>query len=166
MPVSRISRKICGNSLQVYAGEIICQGVKTRVRIQRCSVEDADRLAELNRQLIEDEKSDNQMNMEELKSRMKKFLQTDYSAYFFLEDNEVIGYALVNEHTRPVYLRQFLIERTYRRNHLGRKAIELLIKELGVSEMDTEVLSRNEAGLKFWESCGFTERSRYMRLSI
>ena len=143
----------------------IHQGVKNRVEIKKCAFEDIDQLAELNRQLIEDEKSDNRMNMEELKSRMKMFLQTDYSAYFFLESNEVVGYALVNEHSRPVYLRQFLIGRAYRRNHLGRKAIELLIRELRVSEMDTEVLSWNETGLKFWESCGFVERSRYMRLS-
>jgi hypothetical protein len=28
-----------------------------------------------------------------------------------------------------------------------------------------EVLSWNEAGRKFWESLGFVERSRYLRLS-
>ena len=134
--------------------------------IKKCSLKDADRLAELNKQLIEDEKSDNQMNMEELKSRMEMFLQTDYSAYFFLEENEVVGYALVNPHSRPVYIRQFLIGRAYRRNHFGRKAVALLMEELAVSEIDTEVLSWNETGLKFWENCGFAERSRLMRLSV
>ena len=136
------------------------------MRIKKCSIEDVDRLAKLNKQLIEDEKSDNKMDLNELKSRMKSFLQTDYSAFFFLEDNEVIGYALVNEHSNPIYLRQFLIERKYRRNHLGSRAIELLIEELAVTEIDIEVLSWNENGLKFWEKCGFVERSRYMRLSI
>jgi predicted acetyltransferase len=133
--------------------------------IEKCSLKDVDRLAELNKQLIEDEKSDNKMDVQELRSRMEMFLQTDYSAYFFLENNEVVGYALVNEHSKPVYLRQFLIDRKYRRNHLGSKAIELLISELAVSEMDIEVLSWNETGMKFWESCGFVERSRCMRLS-
>ena len=33
------------------------------MRIKKCSVEDVDRLAELNKQLIEDEKSDNKMNL-------------------------------------------------------------------------------------------------------
>ena len=136
------------------------------MKIEKCFFGDAGRLAELNKQLIEDEKSDNQMDMEELKSRMETFLRTDYNAYFFLEENEVVGYALVNVHTRPVYLRQFLIERKYRRNHLGSEAVKLLLKKLDVSEMDTEVLSWNETGLKFWESCGFSERSRYMRLSM
>ena len=134
--------------------------------IKKCSIEDIDKLTELNKQLIEDENSDNNMNLEELKSRMSMFLQTDYYAYFFLEDNKVVGYALVNNNSKPMYLRQFLIERTYRRRHLGRQAIELLIKELAVSEIDTEVLSWNETGLKFWDDCGFVERSRYLRLSL
>ena len=134
--------------------------------IKKCSIEDIDKLTELNKQLIEDENSDNNMNLEELKSRMSMFLQTDYYAYFFLEDNKVVGYALVNNNSKPMYLRQFLIERTYRRRHLGCQAIELLIKELAVSEIDTEVLSWNETGLKFWEDCGFVERSRYLRLSL
>ena len=134
--------------------------------IKKCSIEDIDKLTELNKQLIEDENSDNNMNLEELKSRMSMFLQNDYYAYFFLEDNKVVGYALVNNNSKPMYLRQFLIERTYRRRHLGRQAIELLIKELAVSEIDTEVLSWNETGLKFWEDCGFVERSRYLRLSL
>ena len=64
-----------------------------------------------------------------------------------------------------LYLRQFLIERTYRRNHFGKKAIELLLQELEVNSLDIEVLSWNEVGIKFWENCGFIERSRYMRLS-
>ena len=42
--------------------------------------------------------------------------------------------------------------------------IELLLAELQVDSIDLEVLSWNAAGNKFWESCGFRERSRYMRL--
>ena len=34
------------------------------MRIEKCSLKDVDRLAELNKQLIEDEKSDNKMNMQ------------------------------------------------------------------------------------------------------
>ena len=59
--------------------------------IRKCSLLDIDKLAELNKQLIEDEKSDNRMNISELKSRMKGFLQTEYSAYFFLEEDAIVG---------------------------------------------------------------------------
>jgi GNAT superfamily N-acetyltransferase len=105
------------------------------------------------------------MNINELKSRMKMFLETDYVAYFFTEDADIIGYALIKFNSDPIYLRQFLIERKYRRRHLGKKALELLLDELKTNTIDIEVLSRNEAGLKFWENCGFVERSRYMRLT-
>jgi len=133
--------------------------------IKKCTIEDGVKLAELNKQLIEDEKSDNKMNLAELEARMRTFLEHDYCAYFFMEDVNIIGYALVNINANPLYLRQFLIERTYRRNHFGKKAIELLLQELEVNSLDIEVLSWNEVGIKFWENCGFIERSRYMRLS-
>lgn len=134
------------------------------MEIRKCTVLDIDKLTELNKQLIDDEKSDNRMNFDELRTRMKTFLETDYSAYFFAEENAVVGYALIKNTSEPLYLRQFLIDRNFRRKHLGKMAFELLLKELNTNTIDIEVLSRNEAGLKFWESCGFVERSRYMRL--
>lgn len=135
------------------------------MNLKKCSAEDAEKLAELNKQLIEDEKSDNKMSLCELQDRMKRFLETDYCAYFFMEDNSIIGYALVNTRAEPLYLRQFFIACNFRRNHKGRQAFELLLDELKTDKIDLEVLSWNEAGLKFWQSCGFAERSRYMRFS-
>lgn len=135
------------------------------MNLKKCSAQDAEKLAELNKQLIENEKSDNKMSLCELQDRMKSFLETDYTAYLFMEDNRIIGYALVNTRAEPLYLRQFFIARNFRRNHKGRRAFELLLDELKTDKIDLEVLSWNEAGLKFWQSCGFAERSRYMRFS-
>lgn len=45
------------------------------------------------------------MNLDELKSRMSMFIETDYSAYFFMEGDVIVGYALVNNNSRPLYLR-------------------------------------------------------------
>ncbi|MBQ4497818.1 MAG: GNAT family N-acetyltransferase [Spirochaetaceae bacterium] len=135
------------------------------MNLKKCSPEDAEKLAELNKHLIKDEKSDNKMSLCELQDRMKSFLETDYTAYLFMEDNRIIGYALVNTRAEPLYLRQFFIARNFRRNHKGRRAFELLLDELKTDKIDLEVLSWNEAGLKFWQSCGFAERSRYMRFS-
>ena len=135
------------------------------MNLKKCSPEDAEKLAELNKHLIKDEKSDNKMSLCELQDRMKSFLETDYTAYLFMEDNRIIGYALVNTRAEPLYLRQFFIARNFRRNHKGRRAFELLLDELKTDKIDLEVLSWNEAGLKFWQSCGFAERSRYMRSS-
>lgn len=139
--------------------------MSANMHIKKCTEQDIPLLAQMNRQLIEDEKSDNQMSLEELQTRMKGFLETDYCAYFFTENGDIVGYALVNIHTTPLYLRQFFISRNCRRSRKGRTAFELLLDELKTDKIDIEVLSWNEAGLKFWQSCGFAERSRYMRFS-
>lgn len=100
------------------------------MQLQKCSIKDVAKLALLNKQLIEDEKSDNAMNINELEKRMKEFLETDYSAYFFIEDSQIVGYALIRNTDNPVYLRQFLIDRNYRKNHYGTQAFQMLLKYL------------------------------------
>lgn len=133
------------------------------MEIKKCTLEDVPQLAVLNKQLIDDEKSNNPMNIRELEARMEGFLNTDYDAYFFIVDEAAVGYALVKNTCTPLYLRHFLIDRKYRKQHYGTEAFNSLIKYLGVNDIDIEVLSWNEAGKRFWESCGFKELSRYMR---
>lgn len=131
--------------------------------IKKCDLDDISRLAMLNKQLIDDEKSSNSMNITELENRMREFLSTDYEAYFFVVEDDVVGYALVKTTSAPLYLRQFLIDREFRECHYGTEAFNALIKYLGVDSIDIEVLSWNEVGKSFWTSCGFKEISRYMR---
>ena len=131
--------------------------------IRKCKLEDIPKLALLNKQLIEDEKSDNPMSIQELEERMTGFLNTEYDAFFFMVDKDIVGYALVMNSCRPLYLRQFLIDRKYRKHHYGTEAFKSLIEYLNVKSIDIEVLSWNEAGNRFWESCGFKDISRYMR---
>ena len=132
--------------------------------IKKCSLSDVEELAQLNKQLIEDEKSDNMMTLEQLKIRMRDFLESEYNAYFFMEEDCIAGYVLVSHTSKPLYLRQFFIARNFRRQGKGRAALKLLQEELKTDKVDIEVLSWNMAAIKFWESCGFVERSRYMRL--
>lgn len=133
------------------------------MQLQKCSIKDVGELALLNKQLIEDEKSDNAMNIRELEKRMKEFLETDYSAYFFIEDSQTIGYALVRNTSNPVYLRQFFIGRNYRKHHYGTQAFQMLLKHLEAKEMDVEILPWNKSGLAFWKHCGFNETCIAMR---
>lgn len=133
------------------------------MQLQKCSVKDVSTLARLNKQLIEDEKSDNAMNMIELEERMKEFLETDYSAYFFIEEHQVVGYALIRNTSNPIYLRQFLIDRNFRKRHYGTQAFQLLLKSLDIKEIDLEVLPWNTGGLAFWKHCGFSETCIAMR---
>ena len=132
------------------------------MHLQKCDMKDVAKLALLNKQLIEDEKSDNAMNISELERRMKEFLETDYSAYFFIENSQIIGYALIKTCT-PIYLRQFLIDRNYRKHHYGTQAFQMLLKYLDIKEIDLEVLPWNKKGLAFWKHCGFNETCISMR---
>ena len=133
------------------------------MKIVKCGVEDVSRLAALNKMLIEDEQSSNPMGIEELRDRMLGFLSGDYSAFFFMEDDAVIGYALVRHTSDPVYLRQFFIDRPYRGRHEGQQAFRELMAHLGVDTVDIDVLPWNERGLSFWKSCGFAETCISMR---
>ena len=134
------------------------------MQIRKCTPDDISKLAILNKQLIEDEKSDNPMSIKELEERMRGFLNTEYEAFFFVAEEAIVGYALVKSTCKPLYLRQFLVDRDYRKKHYGTEAFHALLKHLGVDSMDIEVLPWNEQGMRFWESIGFREISRYMRL--
>ena len=130
--------------------------------IQKCTINDCKYLAELNKELINAEGSDNPMTVEELEERMKDFLQTFYEAFFFIEQNTVVGYALVKIDCKPLYLRQFMIIHEYRRRHYGEQAFRMLLSYLKTDFIDIEVLSNNDRGIQFWEKLGFVERHKYM----
>ena len=131
--------------------------------IYKCTIDDIKQLAFLNRKLIEDEKHDNPMNIDELEKRMYEFISGDYNAYFYKSFDDVIGYALIKTSSNPKYLRHFFICREYRRKGYGKTFFAELLKELNEKAIDIEVLSWNETGIKFWESLGFLPRSIYMR---
>lgn len=133
------------------------------MNIIKCGMEDTPRLAVMNKMLIEDEQSDNPMNVEELQNRMAGFLSGDYTAFFFTEQEEIIGYALIRHTSDPVYLRQFFIDRPYRGQHKGQQAFRELMAHLGLDTVDIDVLPWNERGMSFWKSCGFAETCVSMR---
>lgn len=133
--------------------------------LRLCTYEDLDVLAKMNKQLIEDEKHDNKMNVDQLKERMSRFINSEYNAYFFCVENDTIGYALVNVKQNPLYLRHFFICREFRRKGYGKLAFKNLLQLLGTDTIDLEVMVWNETGKCFWKSLGFEERSIYMRFN-
>ena len=133
------------------------------MQIQKCTMEDCVKLAEMNKKLIDDEKSNNPMNIGELQNRMRDFLDGEYSAYFFVEEDAVVGYALVRHTSNPIYLRQFFIDREYRRRKNGKQAFQKLMEYLKIETIDIDVLPWNHAGISFWQSCGFKETCISMR---
>lgn len=133
------------------------------LKIRVCTDDELDLLAVLNKQLIEDEQHENKMSVEQLRERMKKFINSDYKAYLFEENSKTIGYALVDHTRQPLYLRQFFICRDVRRKGYGRTAFKELLDLLKTNVIDIEVLLWNVRGMEFWRSLGFKDRSIYMR---
>ena len=123
--------------------------------IKKCTNQDVPKLALMNKHLIEDEKSNNPMGVAELECRMSGFINDEYTAYFFIEDDTILGYALIMHTSTPLYLRQFYIERDFRRKHYGTQAFHQLMEYLHADTIDIDVLPWNERGLLFWTNCGF-----------
>lgn len=131
--------------------------------IKACTYQDVPQLALMNKHLIEDEKSNNPMSIAELENRMRDFINKDYKAYFFIENEMVLGYALIKHASIPPYLRQFYIEREFRRKHYGKRAFHQLMEYLQIDTIDIDVLPWNERGYSFWKSCGFDDTCISMR---
>ena len=134
------------------------------MKIIPCTQADTEILAAMNKQLIEDERHDNPMDIPQLQERMAGFLSGDYIAVFCADDkSNILGYALVNKTASPLYLRQFFICRESRRKGYGKQFFSQLLEYLGTDMIDIEVIVWNEAGKAFWENLGFQPRSIYMR---
>ncbi len=127
--------------------------------------EDLDLLANLNKELVEDEKQDNKLDITQLKERMRSFMQAGHKYFIFEITPRIIGYCLVDITRDPVYLKQFFICRGERLKGFGQACFQKLFEKLNVNSIDAEVLAWNTRGIKFWKSLGFQDRSIYMRYS-
>ncbi len=124
-------------------------------------------LADLNRQLIEDEQSPTSLSLSELELRMTAWLQGDYEAILFKEGGNPAGYALIRPAEPGWYVRQFFVLRNLRRTGVGRRAFKLLrdSPKLRDEPIFLEVLERNEIGRAFWISLGFEQNALLLRLA-
>ncbi len=97
------------------------------------------------------------MGLAELEQRMAKWLGGQYQAILFEEGKLAYGYALFNEEPEYIYLRQFYVEREYRRRGIGRTAVGWLCRHVWGEgrRIRLDVLAGNEAGIAFWKSVGF-----------
>jgi hypothetical protein len=60
------------------------------IKINECTKKDIKLLAEMNKQLIEDEKANNLMDITQLENRMNDFLNNGYKAFLFIIENNVL----------------------------------------------------------------------------
>lgn len=142
--------------------------MKNQIKIVECTKRDIPILADMNKQLIEDEHSSNPMSTHELEERMHSFLNETYRAYFLyaLDTKDLVGYALIDYNRSPLFLRQFFICRDFRRKHYGTCAFNTLLKYLHTDTIDLDVLPWNERGCLFWDSLGFKPININLRFKI
>jgi ribosomal protein S18 acetylase RimI-like enzyme len=136
----------------------------TEIHLRAATPVDAPELAQMNRQLIEDEGSRNPMSLAALESRMRQWLQEDWQVVLIYAESALAGYALFR--VRPddyfpqqsdVYVRQFFIRREWRKRGIGRGAFDLLARDFFPPDatLSLDVLANNPIGQRFWQGLGF-----------
>ncbi len=122
-------------------------------------------LADMNRQLTEDENHRNRFKPELwFKKRMEQFLKGDYKALLFEKEGRVVSYVLYlnhPDHEDTIYLRQIFVKREIRRRGIGREVMTILMNDIWPKEkrLTVGVLSHNEIARKFFEAVGYKEYS-------
>lgn len=135
------------------------------MKLRYASEEDVRLLAELNHQLIEDERASNPMSVAELSTRMRTWLHGEYRAVIFERASAPVAYALFRRSDEGLYLRQFFVSRAHRRQGVGRRAVELLREQVipPGQTLSLEVLVHNEDGIAFWRALGFQQHALSFR---
>ena len=113
----------------------------------------------MNQHLIEDERHRNPMTLADLERRMRGLLEGDYTATLFESEGQVVAYALWTEEPEWVYLRQFFVERGFRRRGIGARAIRTLVDHVWPVDkrVSVDVLVGNHPALEFWRAVGFVD---------
>ena len=121
---------------------------------------DLPQLVSWNRQLIEDERHDNPMSVEELAARMRTWLATEYQAVVFEDRAVPVAYALFRYTPEWTHLRQFFVARDCRRRGIGARAVALLRDSVFPpgKVVLVEAMAWNDAALSFWRAVGFDDR--------
>jgi len=134
------------------------------IELRRATPENAPALAEMNRELIEDEGNRNSMTLDELEARMRRFLGGEYAGLLILVNGETAGYLLYKEghdeydpQQPEVFVRHYLIKRAYRGQGVGRAAFDKIVEEWfpPSATLVLQVLATNPAGRGFWTRLGF-----------
>jgi ribosomal protein S18 acetylase RimI-like enzyme len=124
-------------------------------------LKDVPLLARLNRQLVEDEGHRNRLQTDSwLEKRMRGFLTGEYRAVLFEAEGRIVAYVLYTDRTEysdTIYLRQIFVERSSRRQGVGREVMRILREEIWPPDkrITVGVLERNEVAIAFYRSLGF-----------
>jgi ribosomal protein S18 acetylase RimI-like enzyme len=78
----------------------------------------------------------------------------------------VVAYALYLEKPGATHLRQLFVARNYRRQGIGRRAVELLHKHIlpQGQRLTVEVLTQNVSAVAFWRAVGYKDYSLMLEI--
>ncbi|HYD54030.1 MAG TPA: GNAT family N-acetyltransferase [Gemmatimonadaceae bacterium] len=131
----------------------------TSLRFREATDDDVPLLADFNRQLIEDEHGGG-MSQERAETRLRRWLADgDYRALLFEEKGATVAYVLLTMEEDSAYIRQFLVLPAHRRGGVGRRVVELLLREAipPTARVTLDVLASNRGAHAFWRSVGFAD---------
>lgn len=128
------------------------------MELRQATKADLDLLAAFNEDLILEEGHRNPMSEEQLRDRMRVWLEKgEYQAWIAEEDGHPQGYALTRHDPEWLYIRQLFITPEARRKGMGTALVDAVINAAKLKDhrVRIEVLTKNAAGIAFWRSCGF-----------
>jgi RimJ/RimL family protein N-acetyltransferase len=137
------------------------------LRIDKAKDTDVDLLAQLNRQLDEDEPHPYPLPPSALTERMRRWIGNgEYEVLLFRSGDQLIGYAVWRAEEFGSYLRHFFICRDRRGQGWGRAAVQLLCRDVFPKDrpVNLDAVVGNEKSLAFWRAVGFQDFSIGMQL--
>jgi GNAT superfamily N-acetyltransferase len=129
------------------------------ITIAAATEPDIPRLAELNLELMEDERHPYMLPLEELRARMAPWVAGEYRVLLFRAGGQVCGYAVWRPEERGSYLRHFFICRDRRRSGLGRAIVDRLRRDHFPKDqpLQLEAAIWNTDAIAFWRAIGFQD---------
>ena len=126
------------------------------MEIVRAETADVERLAALNKNLIEDERHPNPMDVAQLTQRMKEWLSTGYICYLVKENRRTIAYCLYRDDGAHYYLRQLYVSRAHRRKGIATQLLDWLYENIWTDrKVRLDVYTHNEDAVAFYKEYGF-----------
>ena len=124
--------------------------------INRADASDAEELAELNRQLIEDERHPNPMTRAELAERMIRWMEEGYTCYVARSGGVTAGYCLFRDEGNHYYLRQLFVARCQRRRGIATALMDWMYANVWSGKpVRLDVFAHNEEAVAFYRGYGF-----------
>lgn len=126
------------------------------IQISQATLADVDRLAVLNKYLIEDEQHPNPMNVKQLAERMSGWLQAEYNGYLAWIDDRIAAYCLFRDDGDYYYLRHLFVDRDFRRQGIATQLLDWMYANIWIDKnVRLGVLSHNEGAIAFYKQYGF-----------